>query len=83
MSREGSDPSEGTTEGAKHGLPSTKESTSFLRRSPKNADDLRTLGPIFKALKAHAEGQEEGSVRGKEKVSRGGSSDGDGNTVRG
>ena len=82
MSREGSDPSDGTTEGAKHGLQSTKEFTGFLRRSPKNADDLRTLGPIFKALKAHAEGQEEGSVR-KGKVSRGGSSDGDESTVRG
>ena len=82
MSREGSDPSEVAAEGLKHALQSTKESASFLKRSLKNAGDLQTLWPVFEALKAHAEGQEEASVR-KGKVSRGGSSDGDESTVRG
>ena len=75
MSRAGSDPDEGLTEG----FPQNTDSN--LRRSRRYDDGLQSLGPVFEALKAHAEGQGERLSKGGEKSSK--SSRGDRTSVRG
>jgi hypothetical protein len=74
MSREGSDPTQGPTEG------SPQNTDTNLRRSRRYDDGLNSLGPVFEALKAHAEEQGEGSGEGGEKTLR--LSRGDRTTVR-
>jgi hypothetical protein len=75
MSREGSDPTRGPAEG------SPENTDTNLRRSRKYDDGLQSLGPVFEALKAHAEEQGDRSGEGGEKTFR--SSRGDRSTVRG
>jgi hypothetical protein len=69
-SPQGSDPTEGPPEG------------SQLKRNRGYDDGLQSLGTVSEALKAHAEGQEQGSEQEGEKTSRDGSSRGDRTTVR-
>jgi hypothetical protein len=69
MSREGSDPDG-----------SEQKTNTTVRRSLGYNDGLKSLVPVFEALKAHAEEQGDRSGEGGEKASR--SSRGDRSTVR-